>query len=368
MMKKKFLSVIMFLSFMVILGWSHTTYAAVDTYTALIPPMTTTLNSVGTANASSSYDGLPAWKAFDGKKAYSISNEGYTAWGTPNTTGWLGFEFNQATVVSKYTIYYGASASNRVQSSDTSTPKTWTFEASNDNKAWTILDTQSNIIDWKNITAKEQVLDNKLAYKFYRLNITANNGNTQDSVKLTIHEMQLFSKDAPVMPTNVTAKADQATSSIKLTWDALQNATGYNIKRATNTGGPYETIASNVTEATYSDTKVDEDQTYYYVVSAILPAGESYNSKETNAKLTIEVTTPTSGRVLLVITMVNGLEKEYDLSATEYAKFVSWYDAKANGTGSNRYTFNKTWNKGPFKTRTENVVYDKIITFDANEY
>lgn len=367
-MKKKLLSAIMFLSFIAIIGWSHSTYAATDTYTSLIPTMTTDTSTVGKASASTVYSGLPAWKAFDGKKSYSTSNEGYTAWGTGSTTGWLAFEFNQATVVSKYTIHYGPSASNRNQPMDTSSPKNWTFEASNDNKTWVVLDTQSNISDWKNPTAKEVLLNNTLPYTFYRVNITANNGNTADSVKLTIHEMQLFGKDAPVMPKNLVATPDKATSSIGLTWDALQNATAYNVKRATTAGGPYETIATNVTEATYKDTKADKNQAYYYVVSAVLPTGESYNSNEVNAELTTGTTTPSGGRVLLVITMVNGLEKEYDLSGSEYAAFVSWYDAKANGTGSNRYTFNKTWNMGPFKARTENVVFDKIITFDANEY
>ena len=368
-MKKKLLSAIMFLSFIAVLGWSHSTYAATDTYTSLIPTMTTTSNSVGKASASSRYEeGLSAWKAFDGKKSYSTSNSNYTSWGTGSTTGWLAFEFNQATVVSKYTIYYGPSAAGRNQPFDTGTPKNWDFQASNDNTAWITLDTQSNISDWKDPTAKEIILNNTVAYKFYRLNITANNGNVSDYVKLSIHEMQLFGKDAPVMPKNLVATPDKATSTVGLTWDTLQNATAYNVKRATTAGGPYETIATNVTEATYKDTKADKNQAYYYVVSAVLPTGESYNSNEVNAELTTGTTTPSGSRVLLVITMVNGLEKEYDLSGSEYAQFVSWYDAKANGTGPNRYTFNKTWNMGPFKARTENVVFDKIITFDANEY
>ncbi|WP_219640644.1 discoidin domain-containing protein [Cohnella sp. CFH 77786] len=75
-----------------------------------------------------------------------------------------------------------------------------------------------------------------------------------------------------------------------------------------------------------------------------------------------------SGRAIITITMVNGLEKEYDLSMDEVNSFIAWYDAKAAGTGPAKYAFTKTWNKGPFKARTEYVIFDKILTFNVDEY
>ncbi len=48
--------------------------------------------------------------------------------------------------------------------------------------------------------------------------------------------------------------------------------------------------------------------------------------------------------------------------------FHNWYDAKDAGSGPAKYAFKKTWNKGPFKTRTEYVIFDKILTFDVDEY
>lgn len=66
--------------------------------------------------------------------------------------------------------------------------------------------------------------------------------------------------------------------------------------------------------------------------------------------------------------MTNGLEKEYDLSIPEVNTFIDWYDAKDAGTGPVKYKFVKTWNKGPFKTRTEYVIFDKILTFNVDVY
>ncbi|MNC24756.1 hypothetical protein D3C75_728210 [compost metagenome] len=79
-------------------------------------------------------------------------------------------------------------------------------------------------------------------------------------------------------------------------------------------------------------------------------------------------TEPSSDRAILTITMSNGLEKEYDLSITEVNAFIDWYDKKEAGVGPAKYAFNKEWNKGPFKKRTEYVIFDKILTFNVDEY
>ena len=48
--------------------------------------------------------------------------------------------------------------------------------------------------------------------------------------------------------------ATQASSSqANLTWNALTNATSYNVKRSTTSGGPYTTIATGVTTTNYTD-------------------------------------------------------------------------------------------------------------------
>ena len=77
---------------------------------------------------------------------------------------------------------------------------------------------------------------------------------------------------------------------------------------------------------------------------------------------------PVSDRALLTIYISGGQIKEYDLSAAELNSFHNWYDAKDASSGPAKYAFKKTWNKGPFKTRTEYVIFDKILTFDVDEY
>jgi hypothetical protein len=69
-------------------------------------------------------------------------------------------------------------------------------------------------------------------------------------------------------------------SQINLNWTVSPSATGYNIKRSTVSGGPYTTIATNITTTSFCDTSVTSDVTYYYVVSANFLDGESPNSSE----------------------------------------------------------------------------------------
>jgi fibronectin type 3 domain-containing protein/regulation of enolase protein 1 (concanavalin A-like superfamily) len=68
-----------------------------------------------------------------------------------------------------------------------------------------------------------------------------------------------------------------------LSWWGSAYATGYNVKRATTSGGPYTTIATGLTTNTYTDTAVSAGTTYHYVVTAATPTGETGNSNEVSA-------------------------------------------------------------------------------------
>jgi autotransporter-associated beta strand protein len=67
---------------------------------------------------------------------------------------------------------------------------------------------------------------------------------------------------------------------VPLTWNAVPGATGYRVKRSTTTGGPYSTLAANVTATSYADTTALAGTPYYYVISALGTGGESGNSGE----------------------------------------------------------------------------------------
>lgn len=78
---------------------------------------------------------------------------------------------------------------------------------------------------------------------------------------------------------------------------------------------------------------------------------------------------PTGDRAILVVTMLTGLEKEFDLSMAEVNAFISWYENKQAGTGTASYAIDKhDNNKGPFTNRKDYVIFDKILTFEVNEY
>jgi hypothetical protein len=84
-------------------------------------------------------------------------------------------------------------------------------------------------------------------------------------------------------PTGLSARI--AAKKISLSWNALANASSYNIKRATTSGGPYTTIRTGQTTTSYTDGSVVSG-TYYYVVSAIKAGAETLNSAEASIELT----------------------------------------------------------------------------------
>jgi hypothetical protein len=61
-------------------------------------------------------------------------------------------------------------------------------------------------------------------------------------------------------------------------FEILPAMQSYTVKRATTPGGPYTTIASNVTALSYSDSGLSNGTTYYYVVSAVDANGAGPNS------------------------------------------------------------------------------------------
>ena len=69
-----------------------------------------------------------------------------------------------------------------------------------------------------------------------------------------------------------------------LSWTASARATSYKVKRASVSGGPYTVIAT-VTTTTYTNTGLVDENTYYYVVSAVNTAGESPNSNQATVRI-----------------------------------------------------------------------------------
>ena len=72
---------------------------------------------------------------------------------------------------------------------------------------------------------------------------------------------------------------------------------GYNLKRATVSGGPYTIIASNLTSLAYTNIGLANGTMYYFVVSGLNATGEGGNSAEAAARPISSATTAINASV-----------------------------------------------------------------------
>jgi hypothetical protein len=86
---------------------------------------------------------------------------------------------------------------------------------------------------------------------------------------------------APVAPTISAALAGDR--QVLISWQGIPFATGYNLKRATVSGGPYTPLTNGVAGASFVDSTVSNGTTYYYILTATNQIGESSPSAEVSA-------------------------------------------------------------------------------------
>lgn len=89
-----------------------------------------------------------------------------------------------------------------------------------------------------------------------------------------------FTVSNSIVPIGLTAAP--GLSQVELNWNAVSNAISYNVKGGTMSGGPYP-VTQNVSSNSFTDTGLVNGTTYYYVVSAVTPGGESVDSTEASA-------------------------------------------------------------------------------------
>jgi regulation of enolase protein 1 (concanavalin A-like superfamily) len=90
---------------------------------------------------------------------------------------------------------------------------------------------------------------------------------------------------APLTPMNVSARAGLGQVELMWTPSGAYNVRGYEVWRATNKNGPYESISSTQewTTPKYTDTKVENGKTYCYKVVALNQYGQSERSESVSA-------------------------------------------------------------------------------------
>lgn len=150
-----------------------------------IPKMSGPALPAGVASASSEFNtNLQAFRAFDG------SHDKDYKWvaAAATTTGWLKYDFGSGNtkIIRRYSMV--AIPINEFYV-DSRAPKTWTFEGSNDNTNWTVLDTQTNVAVWTRGERRTYDFANTTAYRYYRINVSA--AQTGADV-LAITELEMF--------------------------------------------------------------------------------------------------------------------------------------------------------------------------------
>jgi hypothetical protein len=85
----------------------------------------------------------------------------------------------------------------------------------------------------------------------------------------------LSTNGAPSVPDDLAVTPGN--SQVGLSWLISAGALSYNIKQATNSNGPFTTIAST-SSTTFTNTGLLNGTNYYYVISAVNASGESSNS------------------------------------------------------------------------------------------
>lgn len=127
-------------------------------------------------------------------------------------------------------------------------------------------------------------------YLIMNLAVGGNYGGNPDGTTVFPGEMQVdyvrvydYVATIPSTPTGL--RASPGSAKVFLSWDdSSPVATGYIVKRATSSGGPYTTVASPAVNNS-TDTGVANCSTYYYVVAATNSLGASINSSEQTAAL-----------------------------------------------------------------------------------
>jgi fibronectin type 3 domain-containing protein len=162
---------------------------------------------------------------------------------------------------------------------------------------------------------------------------------------------------APAPPENVTATA--GAGQVTLNWSASTGATGYIIKRALVSGGPYTDVASP-TAGPHSDGPLANGTTYYYVVSAVNGLFESVNSTEARATPVATGPPPPAPKSLTARVVGTGAELTWSASAGAVS-----YNVKRSLTNGGPYTTIRSVSGSPATDAgplTKGTTYYYVVT------
>jgi aryl-phospho-beta-D-glucosidase BglC (GH1 family) len=139
----------------------------------------------------------------------------------------------------------------------------------------------------------------------------------------------------PAIPANLLATP--TTVQITLNWSSAAGAASYTVRRSTTNGGPYTVIATSVLATNWLDTTVANGTTYYYVVSAASPNGESVPSNQAAASVPLPALSVASTGTNIVLSWPVTATAFALYSTTNLAPPIFWTavtNATTNSSGS----------------------------------
>lgn len=142
-----------------------------------------------------------------------------------------------------------------------------------------------------------------------------------DTGGFNLHWLQ-FTSLLPLAPASL--KATATTAQVQLNWNGVSGANGYKIKRASTSGGNYQTIATGVTATNYTDATITNGAPFFYVVTAINAYGESASSNEASAAVPFPQLTAHISAANVLLSWSNPASSMLLRSTTSLVPPVAW--------------------------------------------
>jgi len=156
---------------------------------------TNTAPSPLVAADSTHFSSLEGWKAFDGSVTYP--NGRYLGQG--GGADWVSIDRGSGNVGQVFAYTVRLTDSNEL----TRAPKDWKLQGSNNGSSWTDLDTQTSQTGWYSTESRTFYVGNTTDYRYFRLNITANNG---DGTYTEVGEICLWGAAAAIVSVGALGK------------------------------------------------------------------------------------------------------------------------------------------------------------------
>jgi len=165
---------------------------------SIVPVMTSdTAPAPFVASASTEVAGHLAYYAFgDGNWA--------NYWNGNSLPQWIQVKLDSAKIIDTYSMTPWVAGPFGDQ--HTRSPKDWTLQGSNDGSTWTVLDTQTGQVGWASNESRTFSPSVKANYLYYRMNITANNGD----LLTTIYHISLYGPVPTATTTSVVSSLNPA--------------------------------------------------------------------------------------------------------------------------------------------------------------